>query len=437
MCISCVCCFFIIYINFAAYSESDVKSNVYVASFLKNYASKKQNLVMFLSSHNTIITDLAGNERVEYSLSGGTILRLNTSAATNILAWRTNANASVLAIGVNREKGSSDVFNIYKVSNLLRNEKYYAITPPSGSSRLQSTFMISAFYNKTEVQLLGGSKWTTRTSGKWNISESNAKYLLNSLDYLYITADSDLTGFGIHTNKPVSVFSGHHCANIPVGVSSCDHVVEQIPPVSEWGKTFILSTFIRNVQVDFIKVVASTDGTNVRITCIRPNTTDSEVILDELLNSTNHIQFKLPSMDTCILNSSSPVLVVQFSTGGSTSPTSEGDPSMTVVPHLGQYFPTGQLEFISPKIPHIGSNYKHFANVYIYYPPGVNITTPTLDGNIMMNIDTIEDLLEGSVAIYKSKVRGGVHCILASGHVTAIVYGYRTSEMYSYSIANI
>ena len=50
----------------------------------------------------------------------------------------------------------------------------------------------------------------------------------------------DLTGTQIRANKKISVFSGHACAYIPPKVEACNHLVEQMPPVSAWGKQYYL-----------------------------------------------------------------------------------------------------------------------------------------------------------------------------------------------------
>jgi len=62
---------------------------------------------------------------------------------------------------------------------------------------------------------------------------------------LYTSAyKTDITGYKIVGSRPVSVFAGHACASIPEGKSYCDHIVEQIPPVSELGKLHFVPPII-------------------------------------------------------------------------------------------------------------------------------------------------------------------------------------------------
>ena len=51
--------------------------------------------------------------------------------------------------------------------------------------------------------------------------------------------DPGASGARIQSDKPVAVFSGNDCAEIPHLIRFCDHVVEQLTPTSTWGRRFI------------------------------------------------------------------------------------------------------------------------------------------------------------------------------------------------------
>ena len=38
----------------------------------------------------------------------------------------------------------------------------------------------------------------------------------------------DYTGVYVTATKPVAVFGGHECAQVPVGTKFCDHIYEQV-----------------------------------------------------------------------------------------------------------------------------------------------------------------------------------------------------------------
>jgi len=54
----------------------------------------------------------------------------------------------------------------------------------------------------------------------------------------------DITGLLINSSKPIGVTAGHSCAFVPQDVFYCDHMIEQIPPVSELGLTHIAPPII-------------------------------------------------------------------------------------------------------------------------------------------------------------------------------------------------
>ncbi|KAG6924228.1 hypothetical protein G0U57_018030 [Chelydra serpentina] len=64
----------------------------------------------------------------------------------------------------------------------------------------------------------------------------------------------DLSGSRIVSWKSVAVLSGHSCTSKH---SSCDHVVEQLLPVSSWGTTFIIPPLSFQPKYDLVYIVAS------------------------------------------------------------------------------------------------------------------------------------------------------------------------------------
>ena len=49
--------------------------------------------------------------------------------------------------------------------------------------------------------------------------------------------DYDLTGTLIESDKPIAVFSGVDCANIPWYRMACDHLEDQLLPLHTWGRS--------------------------------------------------------------------------------------------------------------------------------------------------------------------------------------------------------
>lgn len=90
--------------------------------------------------------------------------------------------------------------------------------------------------------------------------------VLDRYDYLQLAVNTgDLTGSHIKTDKPVAVFGGHSCGNVPaVGVASCDHLEEQIFPIDTWGNQYIALRAPRRGNEDMHwRVLARGEGATV------------------------------------------------------------------------------------------------------------------------------------------------------------------------------
>lgn len=75
----------------------------------------------------------------------------------------------------------------------------------------------------------------------------------------------DPTGTRVSSSKSVAVFSGNECANVPAGVSYCDHVEEQMIPVASWDTEYLGIKFKpRGSESDVWRIIASTPGTTIQ-----------------------------------------------------------------------------------------------------------------------------------------------------------------------------
>jgi hypothetical protein len=62
---------------------------------------------------------------------------------------------------------------------------------------------------------------------------------LRAGDVLQITQSRDLSGSPILADKPIAVFGGTPCMNVPSEIRWCDHGEQQIPPVSALGHEYV------------------------------------------------------------------------------------------------------------------------------------------------------------------------------------------------------
>jgi len=141
--------------------------------------------------------------------------------------------------GLNRRQLTTDTFMGFPKS-VLGTE--YRIASFEKSIRLMSEFAIVATEDKTLVTITP----TVETYGE-NPADKGFTVQLNKGDVYQVGAGSkakdelkaDLTGSHIKSTKKIAVFGGHQCAYVPSDLVACNHLVEQMPPTSSWGKHYL------------------------------------------------------------------------------------------------------------------------------------------------------------------------------------------------------
>ena len=289
---------------------------------------------------------------------------------------------TISVYGVNDEQRSTDGFVALSCDGMdlgIPFRRYeYAIA--SGDIRATgstlerfSEFLIIPCEDDTEVEIVPSqvvsvtaNDFATPRFGK-EISPSSALWQTpdgmrpNAGETLLIAHSNDLTGTIIRSNKPVVVLSGHQCAQVPVGNTACDHMVEQIPPQTTWGYTFLMNPLGARESGDTYRVVTVYDDTEVSVTCADEGSGDNVVTKKlGILNRTpgdNWLEYSTSEPNTrpcvkpfirrfCSIETTKPVLVVQYSQGYTVdSPCTSleqgaqelGDPFMSVVPPVVQY----------------------------------------------------------------------------------------------------
>ncbi len=160
-------------------------------------------------------------------------------------------------------------------------------------------------------------------------------------------APTDLSGTIITANKAIAVFGGHQCANVPPGLTFCDHLVEQLPPVVTWGKNFVTMPLATRVDGDTFRFLAATDSTTVSVNGTPVTTLDRGQVFEQVIATPAQI------------SADQPILVAQYSRGGP-SESVLSDQFMMVIPpfeqFLGRYtvttparrFPSNFINVVAP-----------------------------------------------------------------------------------------
>ena len=154
----------------------------------------------------------------------------------------------------------------------------------------------------------------------------------------------DISGTRIISNKPISVFSGHECANVPLASEPCDILIEQLQPIDTWGTEAVIVP-LRTRSGDVLKVFASQDSTTVNVTYT--NISSGLVTSNSFRFTLNRNGFRELGgtsivatgaiADFTLIQSNNPIAVFQFSRSFSTDNNIISDPFMLSVPSCEQY----------------------------------------------------------------------------------------------------
>ena len=374
------------------------------------------------------------------SAGGEVILSLPASVAVSSYydqdkgIYLTVSSDNVTVIGQNLDRATSDSYFALSIVELDNVYVYYGISVPRAvvhSEALNSSILIVGTTNNTMMKLtvtqsVGIAVGNTVTH---LIADIEYSFVINRLQTVYIGSVEDLSGTKIVTNKPVSVFSGHECANVPRNVGACSHLTEQIPPTALWGEVYYTAPLGNKISYT-IKVLAAYNFTIVNIYC--NNTIESYTINEgEFVNKTMQIK------QYCAVHSNKKVLVVQLSHGGNEDGGNyNGDPMMTLVPATNQYL--NKFDFSTIRNPL--RVFTHFVNIIVmkqYYQPnmiyliagGVNRSLVTQQWVPIQVNNTIEayatqvNISEGVAQIYHTN---------ATAKMMTIVYGFASSDGYGH-----
>ena len=351
--------------------------------------------------------------------------------------YLTTSSKKITVIGQNSNYVTSDSLLAIPVIELHDTYVYYGISVPratvhsvdiSHSVAISSSILIVGIENNTLMSLTVTQSVSIGVNNAITnlIPGKQYSFMINRLQTAYIASPEDLSGTKIVTDKPVSVFSGHRCGNVPSNVTACSHLIEQIPPTALWGKTYYTTPFSNKTSYT-IKVLSANNSTTVSVYC--NNSVETYV-----LNEGEFIDKILLMDEYCAIHSSRELLVVQLSHGGSED-NGYGDPMMTLVPATNQFL----NKFVFPTI-HTQYSYDHYVNIIVkeqYYQPnmiyliagGVNRSlatqqwVPIIVNNVIEAYATQVSIPEGVAQIFHTN---------PAAQMMTIVYGFKLYDSYGH-----
>jgi len=138
-------------------------------------------------------------------------------------------------------------------------------------------------------------------------------YTLNAGETLQFTQPDELTGSPIQSDKPIGLFAGHPCLNVPTGQPFCDHAEQQIPSIQALGHEYMAVTYRQRAESPEHppwRIIGAVDGT--ALTYSVPVGGPSTVNQGDVIEFETGTPFVVKSQDA-----DHPFLLVGYMTGAS------------------------------------------------------------------------------------------------------------------------
>ncbi|MBL8005229.1 MAG: IgGFc-binding protein [Candidatus Kapabacteria bacterium] len=279
------------------------------------------------------------------------------------------SNDPIVVYGCIRYSYTSDAFLAIPTSSwgqeyIVNTYKAHEWSKPANN--LASMTTIVAAYDSTKVIFTLNGTITTNTVGGLTTGQSKS-LMLNKGDVVPIASgmlglDATLAGSKIVATKPIGVFSGVQCADVPTDVPWCDYLVDMELPTSVWGTEYhVTKNFNRNAGPLF-QVVAKEPNTIVSVNGIVVDTLsavgNSSMAEWTELNAKGDIWFG--NNGNVVVSADKPISVTTFNQGQSLD-NIQNDPFQVTCYPIDQY--RNEIVFATPGIGDGGGFNQNFINV--------------------------------------------------------------------------
>ncbi|KAF7665729.1 hypothetical protein LDENG_00132510 [Lucifuga dentata] len=163
---------------------------------------------------------------------------------------RIEASADVTVTSFSYKLYTADTSVIYPISEW--GTEYFIFTPAKSPLSSYKEFSVTngKERNKVEIFPLGAIKFQNHVYAKG----SKMTLDLQPYESVQLQSEAELTNTRVASQHPVAVFTGHTCT---WHFSKCNHVYEQLLPVSSWGSSFIVPPLSFQPRYDSVFIQAS------------------------------------------------------------------------------------------------------------------------------------------------------------------------------------
>ncbi|MGC2237821.1 MAG: PKD domain-containing protein [Pyrinomonadaceae bacterium] len=403
-------------------------------TFTSNYdTAAAQRLFVNSAVDTNVLVSGCGWTNQPFAVAANTIQQINLPGNCTLFTYLTDllnplkgvhlvSENPVTVYGLNQRVYTSDAFLAIPTPSL--GKEYYILSwgnlgGEQGESSLNGTELaVIASENNTTVTIIPKvSTFENRSQGRLE-RPAGIPYTITlnkGVPYEVVNQYNgetvDLSGSYISADKPIGVYGGSITATIPQSSICCaDHLVEQLPPVSAWGKRFVTMPLANKTKGDYFRYLAAEDDTEIFVNGTKTTTINRGEFYEKLVNEPNEII------------ATKPIMVAQYATSSFFDPAFPGDPFMMIISPYSQWL--GDYTISTP-----GSG---FTTNFI------NITAPTnAVGNITLDgspipASSFQIIGNGDFSGARIPIPVGTHRLNGTSLFGVFVYGFSTDEGYGY-----
>jgi hypothetical protein len=393
------------------YAQSSQGTEFWIA-FPKNYNQGNDRIIYITAEVNSVvdvnITSPPFSTTV--NVTAGTLSTVNVPLAVDVSSngiienkgIHITSDNPVTVYGMSQEGASTDAYLALPVDAI--GTDYYVMSYTKTIGTVQMT--IVATEDNTSVTI------TPTASGGGFTAGVPGNVVMNEGQVFQLRATSgDYTGSRVVSDKPISVFGGNECVNIPVGFTYCDFIVQQMVPTSGWGQSFVTVPLATRTGGDIFRIMAGENSTDVSINGV--------VVAN--LNAGDFYETSLASTSYNRITANKPILVGQFSKSTSADGVTS-DPFFALVPPDEQFL---NNYIISAGTPNIPINY-------------LNITSPSANtGSVQVDGATVPGgswtVIPGTTfSGAQVPISSGIHTVTSNLPIGLLVYGFGPADSYGY-----
>ena len=131
-------------------------------------------------------------------------------------------------------------------------------------------FAFAAREDNTEVTISPTVAIAGGNGVKASLKGTPITYTLSAGEYIKLEQMADLIGSPIQANKPIGLWAGNTCAQIPTGKVACDGLHQQMPPIKSFGSRYVGVHYRDRYDGSFesppYRVIGAVDGTQLTFT---------------------------------------------------------------------------------------------------------------------------------------------------------------------------